>query len=66
MIVTSEPKRLKIDANSQPMIPPPRMTRRFGTSFCASRPVESTQRARVEPVDRRAQRERARGDDRAA
>ena len=31
MIVTSEPKRLKIDANSQPMIPPPRTTSRPGT-----------------------------------
>jgi hypothetical protein len=28
MIVTSVPKRLKIDANSQPMIPPPRTTSR--------------------------------------
>src|SRR6266498_1729217 len=43
MIVTSEPKRRKIDANSQPMIPPPRTTRRRGTLSCASRPVESTQ-----------------------
>jgi hypothetical protein len=32
MIVTSEPKRLKMEANSQPMIPPPSTTRRFGTS----------------------------------
>ena len=44
MIVTSVPKRLKIDANSQPMIPPPRMTSRRGTSVCARSPVESTQR----------------------
>ena len=49
MIVTSEPKRSKIDANSQPMIPPPSTTRRFGTFSCASRPVESTQRAESSP-----------------
>src|SRR4249920_2554111 len=49
MIVTSEPKRLKIDANSQPMIPPPRTTRRFGTSVCARSPVESTQRLESRP-----------------
>src|SRR4051812_30892074 len=48
-IVTTEPKRLKIDANSEPMMPPPRMTRRFGTSVCASRPVESTQRSLSSP-----------------
>ena len=33
MIVTSEPKRLKIEANSAPMMPPPRITSRFGTSI---------------------------------
>ena len=44
MIVTSVPKRLKIEANSQPMIPPPRITSRPGTSVCARSPVESTQR----------------------
>ena len=49
MIVTSEPKRRKIEANSQPMIPPPSTTRRFGTSVCASRPVESTQRGESMP-----------------
>ena len=49
MIVTSEPKRSKIDANSQPMIPPPRTTRRFGTFSWASRPVESTQRSESSP-----------------
>ena len=48
-IVTSEPKRLKIDANSQPMMPPPRMTRRLGCCSCASRPVESTQRGESRP-----------------
>ena len=48
-IVTSLPKRLRIDANSQPMIPPPRTTMRLGTSVCASRPVESTQRAESMP-----------------
>ena len=48
-IVTSEPKRLKIDANSEPMMPPPRITSRFGTSVCASRPVESTQRSDSRP-----------------
>ena len=49
MIVTSEPKRRRIEANSQPMMPPPRMTRRLGTSVCASRPVESTQRGESRP-----------------
>ena len=48
-IVTSEPKRWKIEANSQPMMPPPRTTRRSGTSVCASRPVESTQRGESSP-----------------
>src|SRR5581483_4976146 len=37
-IVTSLPKRAKIDANSHPMMPPPRMTSRRGTCSCASRP----------------------------
>src|ERR687892_390949 len=41
-IVTSEPNRSRMDANSHPMIPPPRMTMRLGTSCWASRPVEST------------------------
>ena len=49
MTVTSEPKRLKIEANSQPMIPPPSTTRRRGTSVCASRPVESTHRGESRP-----------------
>ena len=49
MIVTSVPKRLKIDANSQPMIPPPRTTSRRGTSVWARRPVESTQRGESIP-----------------
>ena len=49
MIVTSEPNRLKIDANSQPMIPPPRTTSRRGTSVWARRPVESTQRGESSP-----------------
>ena len=49
MIVTSEPNRLKIDANSAPMIPPPRMTSRRGTSVWASSPVESTQRSLSRP-----------------
>src|SRR3954468_974788 len=31
------------------MIPPPRMTRRFGTDSCASSPVESTQRRESRP-----------------
>ena len=48
-IVTSEPKRWKIEANSQPMMPPPRTTSRAGTSCCASRPVESTQRGESSP-----------------
>ena len=48
-IVTSEPKRWKIEANSQPMMPPPRTTSRLGTSVCASRPVESTQRGESSP-----------------
>ena len=55
---------LKIEANSQPMIPPPRIDEPRGTSVCASRPVESTQSSRVEARDRRADRERAGGDDR--
>ncbi len=49
MIVTSLPKRAKIDANSQPMIPPPRITSRRGCCSCASRPVESTQRGESRP-----------------
>ncbi len=49
MIVTSEPKRLKIEANSQPMMPPPRTMSRRGTCSCASRPVESTQRGESSP-----------------
>ena len=48
-IVTSEPKRWKIEANSQPMIPPPRTTSRRGTSVAASSPVESTQRGESSP-----------------
>ena len=51
IIVTSVPKRSKIDANSQPMIPPPRTTRRFGTSVCARSPVESTQCGDSSPGD---------------
>ena len=47
--VTSLPKVLKIEANSQPMIPPPSTTSRRGTSVCASRPVESTQRSDSRP-----------------
>ena len=38
-----------IEANSQPMIPPPSTTSRRGTSVCASRPVESTQRGESSP-----------------
>jgi hypothetical protein len=49
MIVTSVPKRLKIEANSHPMIPPPRIASRRGTSVCASSPVESTQRGESSP-----------------
>src|SRR5215210_4578731 len=49
MMVTSEPKRRKMDANSQPMIPPPSTTSRRGTSVCASKPVESTQRGESRP-----------------
>ena len=48
-IVTSLPKRWKIDANSQPMIPPPSTTSRRGTWVWASRPVESTQRGESMP-----------------
>src|SRR3990170_4265067 len=44
MIVPLEPKRWKIEANSQPMIPPPRTASRPGTASWASSPVESTQR----------------------
>ena len=49
MIVTSVPKRRKIEANSQPMMPPPSTTSRRGTCVWASRPVESTQRAESRP-----------------
>ena len=64
MIVTSGPKRLKIEANSQPMMPPPRTTSRRGTSVCARSPVGVDAPRRVEALDRRTQRERARRDDR--
>ena len=64
MIVTSEPKRRKIDANSQPMMPPPRTTSRFGTSVCASRARRVDAAGGVEAVDRRPERERAGRDDR--
>src|SRR2546430_752848 len=43
-IVTSVPRWLKIEANSQPITPPPRTTSRLGTSSTSSSPVESTQR----------------------
>jgi len=49
MTVTSVPKRLKIDANSLPMIPPPRTTRRFAPSSVLRRPVESTHRGESRP-----------------
>ena len=49
MIVTCDPKRSKIDANSQPMMPPPSTTSRPGTCSCASRPVESTQSSESRP-----------------
>ena len=49
MIVTSVPKCAKIDANSQPMMPPPSTTRRRGTSVWARRPVESTHRGESRP-----------------
>ena len=49
MIVTSEPKRLKIEANSAPMMPPPRITSRLGISVWASSPVESTHRSDSRP-----------------
>ena len=49
MIVTSEPKRWKIEANSQPMMPPPRTTSLRGTCVWASSPVESTQRDESRP-----------------
>ena len=49
MTVTSEPKRLKIEANSAPMMPPPRITSRLGISVWASSPVESTHRSDSRP-----------------
>jgi hypothetical protein len=49
MIVTSEPKRLRIEANSHPMMPPPSTTSRRGTRSWASRAVESTQRGLSRP-----------------
>src|ERR671910_2052214 len=48
-MVTSEPKRWKMDANSHPMMPPPSTTSRRGTCVCASSPVESTQRGESSP-----------------
>ncbi len=44
---------VKIEANSQPMIPPPSTTSRRGTSVWASSPVESTHRGESMPRDRR-------------
>jgi hypothetical protein len=49
MIVTSLPNLCRAEANSQPMMPPPRMTIRRGTSVWASIPVESTQRSESSP-----------------
>ena len=63
-IVTSEPKRLKIEANSEPMMPPPRIDealRHLGLREQAGR-VDAE--VGLEPRDRRAQRERAGRDDR--
>ena len=48
-IVTSEPNCWKIEANSQPMIPPPSTTSRLGTVSWASSPVESTQSGESSP-----------------
>ena len=62
MIVTSEPKRRKIDANSQPMIPPPRTTSRLRHLGLREQAGRVDAAGRVEPLDRRAQRERAGGD----
>ena len=39
----------KIEANSQPMMPPPRTTSRLGTSGWARSPVESTPRDESSP-----------------
>ena len=39
----------RVGVFSQPMIPPPRTTSRFGTSVWASRPSESTQRSESSP-----------------
>ena len=52
-IVTSLPKRSKIDANSQPMMPPPRTTRRRGTSVCGEQAGRVDAARRVEARDRR-------------
>ena len=64
MIVTSVPKRLKIDANSQPMIPPPRMTSRRGTCRLREEPGRVDAARRVDPGDRRPHGVRAGRDDR--
>ncbi len=42
-IVTSEPQWRRIEANSTPITPPPRIAIRPGTCSAASSPVESTQ-----------------------
>ncbi len=49
-IVTSVPKWRKIEANSTPITPPPRIASRLGTSAISSRPVESTQAGPSMPV----------------
>src|SRR3972149_1688863 len=68
MIVTFEPKRWKIEANSQPMIPPPRPASRPGPASWASprggQPGRAAAALRVDARDRRAQRVGAGGDDR--
>ena len=64
MIVTSEPKRRKIEANSQPMMPPPRTTRRLGHLGLGEQAGRVDAARRVEAVDRRAEWERAGRDDR--
>ena len=65
MIVTSEPKRRKIEANSQPMIPPPSTTSRRGHLRLPEEALGVHAARRVETLDRRAQRERPGRDDRA-
>ena len=64
MIVTSLPKRLKIDANSQPMMPPPRIDETLRLLLLREQAGRVDAARRVEAGDRRPERRRAGRDDR--